>query len=191
MRIALRSAGVDSSLLVVGDGRCRLLPGSNSKLGAFDVETPTGPPPAIVRLDAESGDEEFKEVLLPEVIAAAARREDVMSVNALLERVVSYWSVYGRSAKGRVRQRAEAALRSLASGELRDDFRLEPGGQSVEGSIIRILRTPATFDPRGETQGWQRLRRRGERVLRGRARPQLPGQVSFEELARETEVGEE
>jgi hypothetical protein len=191
IRTGLTSAAVKVSLLVVGDQRTRLEPCAGSSLEAFDVETPPGPPPAIVRLDAESPEQEFREVLLPEVMAAAARGADVVGVGDLLGRSVPYWSVYGRAAKGRLRQRAEAALRSLASGEFRDVFRVEPGGGSVEGGIIRILRTPAAFRPQGETQGWQRLRRKGERMLRGKASPLIPSQVSFEELARETEVGEE
>ncbi|HXF73688.1 MAG TPA: hypothetical protein VNO79_13900 [Actinomycetota bacterium] len=191
IRMGLASAGVTASLLVVGDGRSRLEPRDGSSLQQFEVSTPSGPPPAIVRLDAESPDEEFREVLLPEVIAAAARGVEVVAVSDLLARALPYWSVYGRAAKGRLRRKAAEVLRTLASGEFRGEFRVEPGGREVDGPVVRIMRNPAAFDPRGETQGWQRLRRKGERALRGRQRLSVPGQISFEDLARETEVGEE
>jgi len=191
IRMGLASAGVTVSLLVVGDARSRLEPRQGSSLKPFDVSTPPGPPPAIVRLDAESPDDELREVLLPEVMAAASRGEEVVAVGDLLARAVPYWSVYGRAAKGRLRRKGEGVLRGLATGQFKGEFRVEPGGQEVDGPVVRILRSPAAFDPRGETQGWQRLRRKGERALRGKRRPSIPGQISFEELARETEVGEE
>lgn len=56
---------------------------------------------------------------------------------------------------------------------------------------MRIEQSPATFDPRGETQGWQRIQRHTERRLRGKASAGVVGQLSFDELATEAIGGDE
>ncbi len=186
----LQDAGVEASILVIGDDQVELRPCHSSQLAAFKVPVPPGGPPALVRLDEESPDEEFREVLLPEIIAAAARGEELVAVSSILQRCMPFWDAYGSHPKRRLRDKAADVIRALASSGFSRDFRVEQGGSASEGPIARILRTPAAFDPRGETQGWQGLRRRGERTLRGRAPKHIEGQLAFEDLAREAESGE-
>lgn len=185
IRRGLAAAGLECPVLVVGEGSVRLETPPESPVEAFEVDVDS-PPPRIIVVDPESPDAEFEEVLIPEIAAAAAREEEVVPITSLLARGLPFWGVHGRDASGQLRRRAEAVLHDLSHGELRDYLKIERSGSDLEGSVVRIQRSPASFDPRGETQGWQRLRRRAEERLRGRRAPAPPaGQRSFEDLARE------
>jgi hypothetical protein len=49
--------------------------------------------------------------------------------------------------------------------------------------VIRIIGSPVGFDPRGQTQSWQRLQRRTAKALGRPKRTESPGQaVLFEDL---------
>lgn len=185
----LNEVGGRFATLVVGDGRVRLRAPTDMVTPSFDIEVPHGPPPRLIPVDAESPAEAFRELLLPAVVAAAARKEEVVSVDALLDRSIPYWSTFTPRQKTATRGKAEQVLRGLSETEYEGDFRVEPGGPGITGRVVRILRSPADYDARGETQGWQRLRRQGERALRGagRRRREVPGQISFEDLVREIE----
>lgn len=190
IRLGIDQIGAEFSLLIVGDGQVRLSAAAGSTTPSFSVAVPQGPPPRLIPVDAESPAEEFRELLLPAVMAAGARSEEVVAVDSLLDRSVPYWSVFGTRQREALRGKAAQVLRLLAEGDFGGDFRVEAGGAGVVGTVLRILRSPAAYDARGETQGWQRLRRQGERALRGvgRRRLESPGQISFEDLVREIET---
>ena len=187
IRQGLRSIALDCPILVVTDGRVRLDVVSGSPLAAFDVQVPAGPPPRMIPVDAQSPADEYKDLLLAGIVSAAARGIELVAVDSLLNEQVPYWGTYGQAPRAEVRQKATRVLEQMASGEFRGDFRVEGGSRNLEGRMVRVLRTPATFDPRGETQGWQRWQRRGQRELRRRPRPAPPGQMSFEDLGLQVE----
>lgn len=177
------------ALVVVGTDRVRLDTPPGSPVQPFEVEVPA-PPPRVVPFDAESSDSELREPLLAAIIAAAAQGQERVPVADLIGRIVP--SVYGRAARSKLRKRAEQALRALAgSQDFLGRFNVIPGGQEVEGDILRILDSPLKAKPQGQTQQWQALRRRAHRSLRGGAAPAIPGQGTFDLLRKETEAGEE
>ncbi len=188
----LRAIGFQAPLLVIGSSSVKLETRGSSVLTPFEVNVPAGPPPRLIPVDADSPDEELREVLLPAIVAAAARGETVITFDSLLAAAIPYSSVYGQRARSRMRDRATTIVRRMSEGELTEYLSVEPGGADIQGSVLRILRSPAAFDPRGETQGWQSMRRKAERTLRGRPRAaRVPaGQMSFEDLGQEIERGE-
>jgi hypothetical protein len=135
-------------------------------------------------LDADSPESEFKEHLIPELIASASRGEAFVTVEALLRAVVPYWDVYGADAKRQLVRKARDVLVRTVDRDFPKDFKFEAGGTKFRGDTIRIVGTPAAYDPRGQTQAWQRLQRRAARAV-GRPKRQdvAPGQqILFEEL---------
>ena len=151
-------------------------------MGLWDVSLPAGPPPRLVPVDADSPEGEYQELLLAAVVAAARRNLGVVAIVSLLDSAMPYWRSMGRNARERIRKKATSALRSLADGEYKGVFALEKGGSEIDGMVVRILKSPGTFDPRGETQGWQALQRKGQRALRGRSSARPTGQLSLEDL---------
>jgi hypothetical protein len=190
IRIAMDALEIDVPLLLVGGTKVRL-EGDLLGLSAFSVSVP-GRPPRIIPIDAQSSDEDLVRYLLPGLMAAAARPgTKTVGVDTLLEKVIPWWALY-QPAGGRqpLCKRATDALRAAITENFPDDFAVEDRKQQDCG-IIRILRSPAEYRPRGVTQGWQRLQRQAERALgRRRPKPESPGQMafSFEELGLDAEA---
>ena len=183
IRLGLEAAGLDAPIIVVGDRRAHVdHAGGGGAVGLWDVSLPAGPPPRLVPVDADSPEGEYQELLLAAVVAAARRNLGVVAIVSLLDSAMPYWRSMGRNARERIRKKATSALRSLADGEYKGVFALEKGGSEIDGMVVRILKSPGTFDPRGETQGWQALQRKGQRALRGRSSARPTGQLSLEDL---------
>lgn len=182
---SLRHFDVDAPLLTVGRERVRLSGASGVRgLDDFDIHHRQGFPPARFRVDHQSSDEDLQAVLVPEIVAAQARREDIVGVDALAQAVLPEWPVISHSGQRDFIRRAEQLLRALAGGEFKGQFRFEPAVPNVAARLV-IEATPATMDPRGQTQAWQAQQRRAERALRRPRRPQIEGQLSIDDLADE------
>lgn len=194
IQLGLQRAGVTASLIAIGE-RLRLLPVPGAEDLVFDVAAPPHPPPAFIVLDQDSPQEEYREVFIPAVVACAARGIERVTVRALCEEALPFWTHLPQREGGgrqqvamRIQTRAGEVLEALGqSPEFRDFFEVERGPDV--GPVVHILRSPADFAPQGETQGWQAIRRRAERNMRGRERAVPPGQLTFEDLAREEKVG--
>jgi hypothetical protein len=183
IRLGLEAAGLDAPIIVIGERRAHVDHASGGGLvGLWDVQLPPGPPPRLIPVDSDSPETEFQELLLPAVVAAARRNLGVVAVGDLLDGAMPYWKTMGRSARERIRKKAVSALKTLAAGECKGFFAVEKGGSEIDGSVVRILKSPGSFDPRGETQGWQGLQRKGQRALRGRPSARPPDQLSLEDL---------
>lgn len=192
IRDGLVFAEVDMSLLVY-DGaanRVRLEPRSGSRLTGFDIDVTAGPPPRLVPFDGESPDEVYEEILLAQVVAALGRDEKTVPVSALLERV-PYVANFSTKAKSELVRRATTVL-TAAARRFPGDFDVRPAAGNVHGAggTVIIYKSPTESDSRGETQGWQRLKRRAEVAPKRRKKPVDPGQLSLDDLARQTEMGE-
>ena len=188
IEMGLRNAGLSCPLLTVSAGEAKLLCEAQHRLSSFQISLPS-PPPAIVPVDADSPAERYLELSIVEIVARAASGQDSVSLDAILEAVNPYWKHTHDAVRGAIRTKARDALKHAADRELREYFALE--STSSGHVIIRILKTPANFDPRGRSQGWQAMQKKAERALRRRPRARvIPGQVSFEELGREAEAGE-
>jgi hypothetical protein len=187
----IQKVGMKCGILRIADTMVSLETNASSQLHSFNVDVPSGGPPRLIVLDADSPEEEFREILLPAIVAAASRQIELVSVQTLLTNAMPYFDQQAERAQGRLRDRASSALRAMVSNDFKDELRFEPGGPTTRGPSIRILRSPAGFDPRGETQGWQRWQRKAQAALRRQPRRVAPGQLSFEDLGLEAEAGEE
>lgn len=183
--VDLDRLGLPFAVLAVGDRRVTLEARGNSVLQPFDVAVPSGTPPRYIVLDPDSPEDEFVEYLMPELVAGASRGEEYVALEALVGAVVPYWDVFGAPAKRRLLEKARNALARTFARQFRNDFAFEPTGAMGTGAVIRVISSPAGFDPRGRTQSWQRLQRQTASSLGRtppRARP-VPGQrVLFEDL---------
>lgn len=190
IRTAMVALRLDLPLLLIGSDEARM-EGDLAGVTTFSVALP-GPPPRIIVIDDVSSDEELVRHLLPGLIAAAARGESIVGIEALLQGVIPWWALYHHlGGKKRLCVRATSAMRAAIDNNFPKDFVVEHrSGQDC--GVIRILKTPAANPPRGVTQGWQRLQRQAERALgRRRRKPESPGQTeafSFEELGLEAEM---
>jgi hypothetical protein len=182
---SLRAAGVTAPILEIGPGVARLAGDLPAGLASFDrVDRRAGFPPVRVRLDRESDEQEFLEVLVQHVEAAKARRESFLDLDALCASIFpGYWPSFGVRARRELRDRLRQAAAALQAGEMGRTIRLE-GGIEVPPRIV-ILETPATADPRGAPQAWQGEQRRAAKDL-GRSGPPITErrtQLSFDDLA--------
>lgn len=183
IQTGLDSVGSKAPVIVIGTDHARVQDrAGGSSIGAWRVSVPVGPPPRLVPVDADSPKSELREFLLPAIIAAARRNLSVVPVNSLLDSALPYWALLGRNARERIRKKAVAAIRDLATTEFKDFFRVEKGGPEIDREVVKILKSPSKFDARGETQGWQALQRKGQRALRGEKPTKTPGQISLEDL---------
>lgn len=147
------------------------------------------PPPAVIPLDAESPAERYFELCIAQVVARAASGEVSISLDAILEAVNPYWKITHDAVRGAIKSKARDSLKRALEKEFKDNFALE--GTSSGHAIIRVLKTPADYDRRGQSQGWQAMQKKAEHALRRKPRAKvIPGQVSFEDLGREAEAGE-
>jgi hypothetical protein len=182
VRTDLDRLGLGFPLLVVGDTKVSLEPESSTVLAGFEEDVP-GPPPRYITLDQHSSEDEFKEHLLPALIAAASRGEEFVAVETLLRNVLPYWDAYASSVKRELIRKGRDTLARAIRSSLSGNFAFEPKGSSADADVIRIVSSPVGFDPRGQTQSWQRLQRRTAKALGRPRRAESPGQaVLFEDL---------
>ncbi|HEX7290775.1 MAG TPA: hypothetical protein VF250_06560, partial [Conexibacter sp.] len=184
LEAGLRHLDIEAPLLTVGRSRVRLSGASAvAGLDDFDVHHRGGLPPARLPVDHQSPDAELRELLIPLVIVAQAREDDIVSVASLAERILPEWAVLSHGARQQFVGRVSQLLRGLAAGEMRGQIRYEAGdGQDMRGRLI-IDRTPATNDPRGRTRAWQAQQTRAGAALRRPRPPRIAGQLSLDELA--------
>ena len=180
----LRHLDIEAPLLTIGAERVRLSGASGIHgLDDFDQHHDGGLPPGRIPVDHQSADEELLELLIPEVVAAQARAEEIVSVEAIAASILPEWPILSHGARQSFTGRLEPLMVGLAKGEFRGQFRYERAQGTGDRGRIVIEATPATRDPRGRTQAWQAQQRRAETVLRRRPRKELPGQLSIDDLA--------
>lgn len=181
VRVDLDRLGLGFPLLVVGDSQVRLEPVKSTVVSGFDDRVP-GPPATYIPIDDHSSEDELVEHLLPGLIAAASRGEDFISVETLLRGIMPMWDVYGSTAKATITRKSRDALARKIQKDLRTNFAFEAGG-TAGSPVVRILSSPVGYDPRGQTQSWQRLQRKTARALGRPRRAEAPGQATlFEDL---------
>jgi hypothetical protein len=183
---------IQAPLLTVGRDGARLTGVEpSSTLDASELAHQGGLPPARFPIDQLSPAEEIRELVVPSLVAAQARQDEIVDVEALCREVLPEWSLLGKEAQREFRARVDDVVRRLAEGDFGAHFRYEPGTKASQPRI-RVLDTPAASDPRGTPQGWQAQQRRAARAL-GRQRPQIEGQLalSLEDLAQAGGLGGE
>ena len=180
----LRLLDIEAPLLTVGAERVRLSGASGTPgLDDFDVGHGGGLPPARIPVDHQSDDEPLLEQLIPQIIAAQARDEDIVAATSIADSILPEWAVLAHGARQSFVRRIEILLTGLAAGEFRGQFRYERAQGTGDRGRIVLETTPATRDPRGRTQAWQAQQNRARQALK-RPRPsQPPGQMSIDDLA--------
>jgi hypothetical protein len=185
VKAELDGMGLAFSLLVVGDSSVRLEAEVGGELTSFN-ETVPGPPPRYVALDADSSEADFQEHLIPALVAEASRGAPFVNLDTLLRSVLPFWDVYGERVRRDLRKKAREALARALDKSLGASFAFEPRPEAGDRSnvpVIRVLRNPAAFDPRGQTQSWQKLGRDAARALGRPRRVEAPGQATlFDDL---------
>ena len=192
LEAALRALNIAAPLLTVGSERVRLSATSGIKgLDDFDTQHQGGLPPARLPVDHQSPDQDLLELLVPQIVAAQARNDDIVPVESLSERILPEWPVLAHGARSAFVGRVGSLLQRLASGDMRGQFRYEGLAQPHTRGRIVIEATPASRDPRGRTQAWQAQQHRAERALQRRYARQIPGQLSLDDLADHGGLAEE
>ncbi len=184
---------IEAPLLTVGPDRARLTQVEGaSGLEAFDVRHQAGLPPARFPIDQHSPAEEIHELTAPILVAAQARQEETIDVEAICREILPEWSVLGKEAQRGFISRVDDAVRRLVGGELGTQFSYEPGTKASHARV-RIVESPAASDPRGTPQSWQAQQRRAAKALGRKRQPQIEGQIelSLEDLAQEGGIGED
>lgn len=189
LEIAKRSLGLELPTMLVSQQTVRL-EGDLGGLKACEIAVP-GWPPRIIPVDIHSSDEDLIRHLIPKIIAEMARGTEVVAVESLLGQVIGWWDLYPSGGERKqLCARATSVLRSAAERQYAQDFTVEER-KGENGGVIRILRSPVSYRPRGVTQGWQRLQRQTLATLgRRHLKPESPGQLelSFEELGLDAEA---
>jgi hypothetical protein len=135
-----------------------------------------------VPIDHQSPGEKIRELLIPKLVAAAARREDYVEVEHVCRELLPEWAILSQGGKRDFARKIEQILRAAAASDLRDSYRFEPASAQI-GARVVIYATPAGLDPRGATQSWQAQQRKAASAL-GRTRVStIEGQLSLEDLA--------
>jgi hypothetical protein len=171
-------------LLTVGAGVARLRGAARVEgLDDFSECHGGGLPPARFPIDAESPHEEILELVQQHLVAAQARRAELVPISLLAAAILPGLALLGRAAARDFVSRVEKVTQAYLKGEMATYFRFERTS-AVEARVV-VIRSPASADPRGATQQWQAEARRASRAI-GRTRdPRPEGQLSIEDLARE------
>lgn len=178
-----------AALLTVGTSEVDLAIGEVPPLlEAFRTSHELGLPPARLPIDHQSPLEDIREIALPRVIAAQARRDDAVSVADLCARIVPSWALLTHAAQQDLERRMKQVAADIATGL--PGLRYEAATPQTRARI-RILSSPADLRPQGRTQSWQARRRAAGQLLgRGVSAPS-PEQLSLDDLASEGGVGED
>jgi hypothetical protein len=186
LEAGLRHLEIEAPLLTIGSARVRLS-GSSGIPGLDDCDEAHsgGLPPARIPVDHQSPGQDLLEVLIPQVVAAQARNEDIVTVESLAASLLAEWSVLSHGGRESFVGRLAELLRGLAAGDMHGQFRYERMAQPHTRGRIVIQATPATRDPRGRTRAWQAQQRRAENALQRRSARAVAGQLSLDELADE------
>lgn len=170
-------------LLTVGEGSASLTRCDIPGLTDFAFSNlACGLPPARFPIDADSPIEEAREYVLQQLVTAQSRGDQVVEVEAIAAATLPDWGLVGLEGKRNfIRKVAETAR--LLAGSMKDDFTFESSRRVPPRVVIR--RSPVHADPRGATQQWQALARRGAAALGRTRQPAIEGQMplSLEDLA--------
>jgi hypothetical protein len=190
--MGLDKVGWQGPVLELSTRQLRLAQGSftlPSLRNRFDEPIPLpGLPPGFVTVDPESPDDAFDRLVRPVLVECQAQRCPAITISSLTERAIPHLPMFGRRAKGTLQRKMSQAARRICA-QASDNYLYQPDSQNREATVY-ILRTPEDADPRGRTQAYQALARRGGAPRRPRA--EAPGQAPlFESLLNEPESDNE
>lgn len=142
----------------------------------------------FIPFDHESSATEVEPFVRAALVAALSQNLQTISIAALTERAASHYVLYGANAQKRLQRIVADAAKSIASAD-RGTFEFY-GSKANRDAFVKLLHSPEENDPRGRTQGYQRLARQGQSSPR-RRRNEIPGQGSLlDELEKAENVDE-
>lgn len=154
IQAGLDSVGLKAPTIVIGSDHVRVEGAAGAgAIGAWRLSVPVGPPPRLVPVDADSPKSEFREFLLPAIVAAARRNLGVVPVSSLLESALPYWALLGRNSRERMRKKAVGAMRELAATEFKDFFRVEKGGPEIDREVVEDTEVTVCVRPTRRDSG--------------------------------------
>jgi len=155
---------------------------------AFDAPLSlAAPPPAFIPFDHESSVKEVRPHVNAALVAALPERAPMISITSLTERAAPHYVLYANKAQGRLRTLVGRAAKEIAVSDPAT-FEYNPPKGNHDG-FVKFLRNPEENDPRGRTQGYQRLARSGQRTVR--RRPEARGQMSLLDELDKADISEE
>lgn len=134
------------------------------------------PPARHIPFDHDSDLDEIEPYVMAALVAATARRVPMISLGTLTESATPHYVLYGTTSQTRLRRKAGEVARRIASADP-GTFEYHPPAGNHDG-FVKLLRTPEDNDPRGRTQGYQRLARVRQTRRRG-PDPTASGQLSL------------
>jgi hypothetical protein len=133
------------------------------------------PPGRYIPFDHESDLEFIRPCVRAALISALPLRMPTISITSLTERAAPHYVLYSAATQQRLKRQVGQAAREVSDSEP-SIFEYHPTLSNHE-AFIRFLHSPEENDPRGRTQGYQRLARSAQRPRR--QRPEIPGQGSL------------
>jgi hypothetical protein len=190
--LSLREAGVRFPLLTIHPGKISLENiefASEALREAFGTPlTLNAPPDRFIPFDHESSVEEIEPYVMAALVAALSQRLQMISITALTERAAPHYALYSHRIQGMLRRKVGEAVSRIAAADS-GTFEFFPATGNHDGHV-KFLHNPEENDPRGRTQGFQRLARLRQGRLR-RPRPEVPGQGSLLDELDKADNGDE
>jgi hypothetical protein len=142
-----------------------------------------GPPPGIIVVDADSGDEEIDRVVVPSMVSEMSNGSEMISVPALARLAIPYLDIYPTGYQNRLIRKVDQAAR-------------RPPNSTRSHGIVKIKLNPEELDLRGRTQSYQamasRFQPRRSRIRVSEDQGQLFGDADLErELSQAKESDDE
>ena len=176
--LGLSKAGCSYPIVVVGDQDITLrnadaLP-EIVGIAKSGLAVP-GPPPATIRVDDESPDEDYDRVVGAAVMAHVARGDPMVSTIDLAGDAVPHLPIYGAGHRHAIQKRVEQAAQRVCD-RSPENFEYRGRTSVRDHGVVTIVDSPERSDPRGRTQRYLAIAGRlGGQVLPSRAEFEQPG----------------
>ncbi|MEU8076783.1 hypothetical protein AB0B31_15170 [Catellatospora citrea] len=117
----------------------------------------TGPPARLIPFDHESDVSIVKPYVLSALVAEMSHKTTQLTLTLLAERATPHYALYGRKARGQLLNKVREAVRLIVQ-DSPTSFEFVPHNGDRD-AIVRILRTPESYHPRGRTQAYKAIGR--------------------------------
>ncbi len=162
IRTGLNAAGLNYPIMAASDDGVELdgahTAGEQLQKAFAGGRVPfAGPPARLIPFDHDSDVSVVKPYVLAALVAEMSQRTTQLTITTLAERATPHYALYGRSARGQLQNKIKQAVRLIAQ-DSPTMFELVPHN-GVRDAIVRILRTPEDYHPRGRTQAYKAIGR--------------------------------
>jgi hypothetical protein len=187
IRLGLRTLELDFPVLSIGGLRLELHDSEHASeilrdpfVGGLVLDAP---PPRVIPFDAESPQNEITGPVMAAMVAMMAQKIAQISLTSLTEKAAPHYGLYGHAAQQKLKGLVAEVVRGMVAKEP-DRYAFDRAVGHRQEAVVRFLRTPEDFKPRGRTQGYQAIGRAGK------AATQPTPDYDLLDLLRELELGE-